>query len=543
MTAILIANIGTSDITVKIDDYYIPVGFDRNEPNIDESGLTDDEKTVWDAQLRQSYIISELCPELGVTVTENRNGQKSFSFRELTQKLLATYEKDATGTWHDRIRPGRIWGVLQTATQDANFQVKQAYIFVTDQPEFILDKKSGKEKFNLLGYPSDSIHLFNILKKWFQQEMPDLELICKVIPKHIPAVDRDELLNYYYQFFFQHIRSEQTILIGIKGGTPQMQLALTMQAIASSVTSQLFINPQLSVKNILNGKASECDFASYWRYMRSQKYQDVQIILESRWDFRGAICILDKWLATLKFLKPYIDDPKLSASNELLSRIVKTLEVGDYCLNLDCQTAKDFLVNNPQLASKLSKKLVKQVSNYDSLLNLYSQCCIYYNLDQIANFLSRMSSFYEGVLEQTATQIGIDIDFPYLKNRFEKRNFISEKILQRNQASEQQAWQEILLLLKSLDYWCSHRNQLIHHGKGMSKKRMKLLYQEEVKKEHLDTCPPDRIIEHMAKILTSNLEIVKPEYLHQFVRTSTHHYIYSEVKDWAIAQLLHEGLQ
>ncbi|MEG3862700.1 hypothetical protein [Microcoleus sp. herbarium12] len=239
----------------------------------------------------------------------------------------------------------------------------------------------------------------------------------------------------------------------------------------------------------------------------------------------------------------YINDPKLSASNELLSRIVKTLEIGDYCLNLDNQTAKDFLVNNPQLASKLSKKLVKQVSNYDSLLNLYSQCCIYYNLDQVANFLSRMSSFYEGVLEKSATQIGIDIDFPYLKNRFEKRNFISEKILQRNQVSEQQAWQEILLLLKSLDYWCSHRNQLIHHGKGMSKKRMNSLYQEEVKKEHLDTCPPDRIIEHMAKILTSNLEIVKPEYLHQFVRTSTHHYIYSEVKDWAITQLLHEGLQ
>ncbi|MEG4022486.1 hypothetical protein [Microcoleus sp. S13C4] len=542
MTAILIANIGTSDLTVKIDDYYIPVGFDRNEPNIDESGLTEDEKTVWDAQLRQSYIISELCPELGVTVTENRNGQKSFSFRELTQKLLAAYENDATGKWHDRIRPGRIWGVLQTATQDPNFQVKKAYIFVTDQPEFILDPKSGQEKFNFLGYPSDSIHLFSILKKWFQQEMPDLELIDKIIPKPIPAVDRDELLNYYYQFFFQHIRSEQTILIAIKGGTPQMQLALTMQAIASSVTNQLFINPQLSVKNILNGKASECDFASYWRYMRSQKYQDVKIILESRWDFRGAISILDKWLATLKFLKPYINDPKLSASNELLSRIVKTLEVGDYCLNLDIQTAKIFLKDNPQLASKLSKKLVKQVSNYDSLLNLYSQCCIYYNLDQIANFLSRMSSFYEGVLEETAKKLEIYRDFPNRTNRFEKRSFIGGKVQYRNKISEIEAWEEILLLLKSFDYWCDRRNELIHHGKGMSKERMKSLYPQ-AKAENSDSCPPDRIIEHMAKILTSNLGIVKPEYLHQFVRTSTHHYIYSEVKDWAIAQLLHEGLQ
>lgn len=540
--AILIANIGTSDLTIKIDDYYIPVGFDRNEPNLDESELTDDEKTVWERELRQSYIISELCPELGVTVTENKKGEKKFSFRELTQKLLAVYEKDETGIWHDRIRPGRIWGVLQTATQDPNFQVKQAYIFVTDQPEFILDPKSGQKKFNFLGYPSDSIHLFSILEKWFKQEMPDIKLICKVIPKHIPAVERDELLNYYYQFFFKHIRSEETLLIGIKGGTPQMQLALTMQAIASSVTKQLFINPQLSRKKILKGKASECDFTSYWRYMRSQKYQDVKVILESRWDFRGAISILDRWRETLKFLKLYIKDSQLSASDELLSRIAKNLQVGDHCLNLDVQSAKDFFNDNPQLASKLSNKLVKQVSNYDSLLNLYSQCCIYYNLDQIANFLSRMSSFYEGVLEEIAKQLRIDRNFPYLANRFDKRDFLDGKIRSRNNSPEIQAWSEILSLLRSLDYWCTHRNQLIHHGKGMSKERMSLLY-EQVKAGNPDTCPPDRIIEHMAKILTSDLGIVRHEYLHKFVGNATPHYIYSEVKDWAIDKLLKEGLQ
>jgi len=542
MTAILIANIGTSDLTIKIDDYYIPVGFDRNEPNLDESELTDDEKTVWERELRQSYIISELCPELGVTVRENQKGQQSFSFRELTQKLLEVYEKDETGIWHDRIRPGRIWGVLKTATQDPNFQVKQAYIFVTDQPEFILDPKSGQEKFNFLGYPSDSIHLFSILEKWFKQEMPDMKLICKVIPKHIPAVERDELLNYYYQFFFKHIRSEQTLLIGIKGGTPQMQLALTMQAIASSVTKQLFINPQLSRKKILKGKASECDFTSYWRYMRSQKYQDVKVILESRWDFRGAISILDRWRETLKFLKLYIKDSQLSASDELLSRIAKTLEIGDYCFNLDIQTAHDFLRNNPNLTSKLSNKLVEKVLNYDSLLNLYSQCCIYYDLDQIANFLSRMSSFCEGVLEQIAKNIKVERSFPNKRGRFDKRSFIGEKLRYRNNASELQAWSKILLVLESFDYWCDRRNELIHHGTGMSKKRMKSLYLN-VQAENPGICPPDRIIEHMAKILTSDLGIVRHEYLHKFVGNATPHYIYSEVKDWAIDKLLKEGLQ
>ncbi|MBW4598420.1 MAG: hypothetical protein KME29_02100 [Calothrix sp. FI2-JRJ7] len=37
---ILIANIGTSDLLIKIDDYYVPVGFDRSEPNIDNMSVS-----------------------------------------------------------------------------------------------------------------------------------------------------------------------------------------------------------------------------------------------------------------------------------------------------------------------------------------------------------------------------------------------------------------------------------------------------------------------------------------------------------------------
>jgi len=46
--AILIANIGTSDLAVKIEEYFIPVGFDRSEPNIniDDPALTDDQKDI-----------------------------------------------------------------------------------------------------------------------------------------------------------------------------------------------------------------------------------------------------------------------------------------------------------------------------------------------------------------------------------------------------------------------------------------------------------------------------------------------------------------
>ncbi len=63
--AILIANIGTSDLAIKIDDYYFPVGFDRNEPNLDKSGLTDDESAAWERDFRQSFIENQLCSELG----------------------------------------------------------------------------------------------------------------------------------------------------------------------------------------------------------------------------------------------------------------------------------------------------------------------------------------------------------------------------------------------------------------------------------------------------------------------------------------------
>jgi hypothetical protein len=87
---ILIANIGNSDLAINIDGYYIPIGFDRNEPNIDDSGLTEDEKIVWDKEFRNSEIVSRLCPQLGVKVDRGR-----YSFRELTRRILEEYEKDA----------------------------------------------------------------------------------------------------------------------------------------------------------------------------------------------------------------------------------------------------------------------------------------------------------------------------------------------------------------------------------------------------------------------------------------------------------------
>ncbi len=573
--AILIANIGTSDLAVKIDDYYIPVGFDRHEPNLDESGLTDDEKTIWERELRQSFIISDLCPKLGVPVKENKNGQKSFSFRELTHKLLEAYERDEN--WHDRIRPGRIWGVLKTAHQDPNFQVQKAYLFVTDQPELIVDQKSGKEKPNP-GYPSDSIHLFSILKKWFEREMPNLKLIDKVIPKDIAAVDRDELLNYYYKFLVTEINSEPELLIGIKGGTPQMQNALQIQAISAATQNQLFLNPVLSIRKVLAGESSECQLTSYWRFMRSQKYQTVQQLLK-RWDFDGAIQILKQWQETLSFLsKAGIQGENISDSQKLIESTNKTLEIALGYLNLDSKPiTRDILDKFPGLR------------NYDRLLNLYTQCRIFWQLNQVATFLSRLGSFCEETLHELIEKLSPEQyfdqkwyfnnqdlpsqlweifyntevrEFPetrlrtwdferrnyQLQGRLSKRNFVDALIQYRGETDENEAWKAILVSLKKLDYWIEKRNELIHSAKGVSKETMAVALQADrqsnntrVKNLANLACEHDQILEEMTNISSQTYKLLnKPP--NEFVGLDAHYYIYSEVKDWVINTLLNEGL-
>lgn len=213
---VIIANIGTSDLAIKIDDYYYPVRFDRSEPNIDYSDLTDNEKSAW--QQREAFIKDFICNELKVPLDSNGD----FSFREFTSKLLEAYSHEPK-TWHQRIRPGRILGVIQ-ASQEPKFQANTAYIFVTDQLATVKQ-----------GYPSDSIHLFDILSKWFELELYKLKLKKIVIPQTISAIDQDGLLDYYYKFFVNEINNNETVLISIKGGTPQMQTALKIQAIAKKI--------------------------------------------------------------------------------------------------------------------------------------------------------------------------------------------------------------------------------------------------------------------------------------------------------------------
>ncbi|MEH2104386.1 MAG: hypothetical protein V7K76_32560 [Nostoc sp.] len=517
--AILIANLGTSDIAIKLDgfNYYLPI-FDRGEPNEDLSGLNSDELDIWEKRNNYAEL---LCDELNVKYTKqesSRGIQIDFLFTEFSQNLLKAYLLDPD-TWHNRIRPGRIGGVILDAIK--KFELPEIYLFVTNQnPQHKLD----------------TIYLFDILNRWFKQEY-NLQLTAQKIPIKVTAKEADELLDYYYQFFAKSIKSDSTVLVSIKGGTPQMQTALKMQALASSVSRLIFIDPQFDISTSLAGKFSDCKLTSYWRYMRTQKYQIVKLLLEeNHWDFNGSIQILQDWQAVLKFFISYhvIGYDDIAKSNEAISRIIKTLELGINSFNLDIRSAQLFLQKNYQL--NLSKRLASEVNSYDEVLNLYTQCRIYWKLNQIANFLSRMSSFYEAVLEKLARNLGCYADFRRLDNRFDKRDFVGNQIQVRNIAKEVQDWKEILSLLKSLDFWCRQRNNLIHSAEGVSQTRMQELFNQEIKINTV-VCAPNYIVKNMAEILKSDMKIVKNEYRHIFVGENQEYYIYSEVKNWVIQTL------
>ncbi|AOY78990.1 hypothetical protein BJP36_02805 [Moorena producens JHB] len=565
--AILIANIGTSDLAIKIDNYYIPVGFDREEKNLPLDDLTSNEKEVWEQGLRNDLITEYVCPELGVTV---KNGK--FSLRELTEKLLYEYQNNPE-KWHSRLSPGRIWGVVNTAIK--TFNVKTAYLFVTNQPPT-----------ETRGYYSDTIHLFEILKLWFDRELNSkLELKSQEITTS--AIDQDQLFDYYYKFFNKCHPSE-TILISMKGGTPQMATALKMQAIASVIPKQLFIDPQLSVKNILSGEPSTCQLTTYWYYLQSQKYQAVKLLLEERWDFDGAITILKDWQKVIGWLQQNeVHDPGIVKTQNTLSNAIALLSVAVDCLNLDIPSAKKRLTN---LDLGISKDLNEQLrSNHDpNILNLYTRCRIYWELKQVSNLLVTLSSFYEEVLSKllkifegesflhkdkykgegkwyldipkmrqemgeeywqkfyrleaphnsrlTSDQVKKDPLFQ-LTGRPSKSNFLEVLVSYYQDTHKQTHGQKLLASLKRLDYWAQKRNRMIHQNQGMSVNTMKDVYEND-KEENPDACPADKICEVMADICNSDLGIVHKHNRQKFVGDKADYYLYTPIRKWVIDQLL-----
>ncbi|MBD2580124.1 hypothetical protein [Oscillatoria sp. FACHB-1406] len=536
---LLIANIGTSDLAVKIDNYYVPIGFDRNEPNIEEAEaqLNTEEETAWK---NRSLISSKLAKLLGLTVERP-------TFRQLTQSLLSAYQKDPE-TWHERLRPARIFSVVQTAHE--RFKVNQIYIFVTNQPEIVQSKPNP-------GYGTDSIHLYEILKLWFERHFSHrLALQFVVIPPEISAIDIDGLFNEYYKFFLQREPQELT-LISVKGGTPQMQTALRVQAISSNLTQQIYLEPRLSIAELLAGQPSACQTISYWRYQRLQKYQSVKQLLK-QWDFDGARTLLQEWQVTLQNIAKDLESsnaPDLPASQETISACVKALNMAIGYLNFDSTFAKSEYKSDSErlkafkpIVDNYPLKPGEKNKHYPKLLNLYTQCCLFWHSDRIADFLTRIGLFYEETLHELIYALGGDLYFDRprprgdwvlntndllnknfalaqkfyqiekvmgkekgkelalvsqlnkgnciigdrwkkplskqfkLPGRITKRNFAIALLETSPSLSRKQCdttAKSLLYGFKSLDYWCLKRNKLVHGARGISKQRMKEVLQED----------------------------------------------------------------
>jgi hypothetical protein len=582
---ILIANIGTSDLAVKPQgiDYYLPIGFDRNEPNEDRQGLTSDELELWNN--RDQYI-ELICEELGEKVNKTERGGKQFiqfSFRGLTEKILDAYRANPD-VWDSRICPGRIGGVLQEARE--KYGVTDVYFFVTNQEP----PQSG-----------DSVFLYEILQLWLKRKNWRFTVHPFYLDSVKPANDQDKMLEEYNKSLSE-LSVDSEILVSIKGGTPQMITALKTQIISASFRRHLFLEPKLNIKKILEGEFSDCQVASYWQFRRLQKYQVINLLLK-RWDFDGAAQVLEDWRETIQYLiTKGVTEDNIAEYQERIDSAKYALQIAIGYLNLDKTHAEEQRGN-------LSPELTSLIDRYDHLLNLYTQCCLFWQLDRIADFLPRMGSFYEETLHELIRGLGGETYFDrehypddwhldtakLLRNKNICDNFynLEQKINKKfRQWDRQQPMRELYLLsgrpsklnfvsalvetypdnsqklkvyedleeaMKRLNYWAEKRNQLTHGAKGVSRQRTREVWEEDNKlvqrnqmknkkiNQYVDhSCPPEEIRLQMATIARCTLELTgntppsslaseNPDYLQYPDREP--YYLYSEIRDWVIERL------
>jgi hypothetical protein len=576
--AILLANIGTSDLALKIGEHFFPIGFDRSEPGLDYSELTDEEKKVWNN--RETLIAQYFYPEIGVIPTQLPSGKYFISFREVTHKILDLYQ-NYQGDYQkldQAICPIRIFGVIQKAYK---LGVRKGYIFVTNQERV---------------HHQDTIHLFEFLQQWLSNKIPNFQLIPVFIPPNLNPINTDLLLNFYHSFlvnFYQKIADNEEIFVSCKGGTPQMQNALTLQVTALGFTRLLFIDPdpKLLIKRTLKGEPPICNLKSYWRYNRQQKYQTVQQLL-TRWDFDGAINIINEWQKELIFLQGYqlIERSAIEQSSQIVKQVIAMLKMAHSCWDLDIESARKVLQN---CSSELSTEQLSLFSNlidsqkYDIILNLYTQIMIYRELNQVAQFLTFLASFGEIVLYRIIDRngrtqyltkddrlnltkfrqdIGEELYHKWhykldqlTKNPIDTRRsmttfttfLLTHRQVNRNLEGINK-WEEepIVIpdnilnnnknkikglkgLLDTLDYWVKQRNNLIHEGSGISVDRMAELDAQRESK----ACTYETIPDILNIILNHPLLQLRRDYREQFINTDQY-YIYSAVKTQVIAILL-----
>ncbi|MCZ8224074.1 MAG: hypothetical protein O9324_08980 [Microcystis sp. LE19-84.1B] len=562
---ILLANLGTSDLSIKVtvdsQNYYFPIDFLSNEPNLNKKlkDLDNERRTIWDNMYQGFNYVpnSQVYQDLGFPTQKQ-------AVRELTKALQSSYQKESH-KWHSLIRPTRIGSVIQKAVA---MGASKAYIFVTNQPT---------------SHPQDTIYLFQIIQQWVQQEYPAFELIQKELQLNLDPQNpnlEDLVLEYYYNqlneiYLEENSSQESTILVNVKGGTLHQKTALKIQAIASDFKNLLFIDPILDLNQLLEGKNSECQLTSYWLYQRNQKYQTVKLLLQKRWDFDGARVILKDWQETLIYLAKQV--PKIASDTqkeqEKLTEILTRLDFAVSCFNLDKNALKD----NEQM-------------EHNFWLNLYTQCRIYWGLDEIANFLIRLSSFYEVTLNELIMGLRgqkylinnnqnqylafvrskasqefcnkfeeLEPDFKRrerrerrdlytLVNRYSKRNFV-QILIEIDHPDRLELWQQILASLVKLDYWFDNRNALIHSGRGVSvqtminqleeDKRIGTDDKDKYKADPDKACHPNNILGEVLNIAVHTYQLLGQK-SSPYVGwdKNTPYYLYSQLRDEICQQLI-----
>lgn len=570
--AILLANVGTSDIEIYLDGYgYIPV-WERQQPNQARDFQELETKTIQTWNNRIQLITDQVCRELRVEIDDSRKSPKlPFQFIDLTQKLQEAYE-NKPDTWRSRIFASRLLGIIQQAKE--KFELDKIILFVSKQNPL---------------FESDTVYLFDILEKWFKDNY-SITLKPEYIPKNIKLnSDQDVLFEYYYNVF-QSLELDTTIILSVKGGTPVMQTALRTQSnLASLERPILLVDTELYINRVISGQPSPAFFTSYLKYTKIQKYQVVHQLLE-RWDFDGAMKILQDWKEYIKKLTDQgISDDDIKKTQDLLQVLVKALDIGIAYFNLDISGNYSFKIKPKDNLDKL----LETKNSYDGVLNLYTQCRIYWEVNQVANFLSRMGSFCEEVLHKIIIQLNAlkffdkeynendwfldkrkfksqqdqklwksfcdlqnqnnnrsftNHDFSSkprykLSNRFIKWEFVDTLIDFRGDYEEIEAWGKITESLDKLDYWVGQRNKLIHSAEGVSKTNMSKLLQADKQNDNEDAinaCKRDEILAEMTTIIFEMRKLLNFQES-EFVGQEKKYYIYSDIKDWITEKLKKEG--
>ena len=559
--AILVANIGTSDIAVKVGDYYLPIDFNRREPNLLEPDPTTLEGQAW--RERESLLSQVFEEELFLPpIDKAKHPRKKHPFREICKALLCAYRKEPN-TWHSRISISRIQGVIDSALAAESYlrlgEISMtAYLIVTDQPQ----TEKG-------GYPTDSIYAFEIIKDWLSRHDPNLILgegsrLCMKPSKiHISAIAEDLLYEHYYKLF-QEFDPNESVYLSIKGGTPQMQQALKVQALASNTKAQIFLSPKPLISKILAGEPSECQRVAYWRYQQNQKYQTVQLLLE-RWDFEGASVLLEAWNCSLQSL--VTDDLlTLDTYRGRVEQVLKGLQKAVAYLNLDSEAVKTLMTDDCHLEAATNQ--------FSKAEDLYAQCKIYAELKHISHFLTRLGTFYEETQHRLIEDLngsqhldfqkrGARISVKTVQEKSPELYRILEKSFgSRAHVGETQFWglgdrgrriKYIKALIKhkygvplpgqqplfkpwqQLDFWYIERNNLMHGASGVNETRLTQIYQEREKSFQIACCYED-ILPTMLSILTllKNKDYLASDTSYE---DELGYGAYGCIRQWAIATL------